>query len=149
MGLKKGVVVGLIAGLAMGMSLFVVGAVASWIVYGPQFAPEGKFEPDQVNAWYFLWTKLVIGMVFGLLLTLLYDLLPLSRRIASVTGGMAYAGCLWLVVYLWGLSHPLVYETVSIRDQIFWLIYTLGGFLGFGAALGFAYARHSRRPTRQ
>jgi len=23
--------------------------------------PEGKFEPDQINAFYFFWTKLVIG----------------------------------------------------------------------------------------
>ena len=147
MGLRKAVVVGVIAGLAMGLSLFVVGALASRVVYGPQFAPAGKFEPHQLNAWYFLWTKLVIGVIFGLLLTVLYELLPLARRIASVTGGLTYAACLWLVVYLWGLSHPLVYATVSARDQLFWLVYTLGGFLGFGAALGVAYARHRRRPT--
>ena len=142
MGLRKAVVVGVIAGLAMGLSLFVVGALASRLVYGPQFAPPGKFEPQQLNAWYFLWTKLVIGVVFGLLFTLLYELLPLARRIANVTGGLTYAACLWLVVYLWGLSHPLVYGTVSVRDELFWLVYTLGGFLGFGAAFGVASARH-------
>lgn len=149
MGLKKAVVVGVFAGLAMGLSLFVVGALASYLVYGPQFAPAGKFEPHQLNAWYFLWTKLVIGLVFGVLLTVLYELLPLARRIAGVTGGLTYAACLWLVVFLWGLSHPLVYETVSPRDEFFWLVYTLGGFLGFGAALGFAYGRHRRRPTSE
>jgi len=145
MGLKKAVIVGLIAGLAMGLSLFVVGAVASRIVYGPQFAPPGKFDPQQLNAWYFLWTKGVIGMVFGVLITVLYELLPVTRRFASVTGGMAYAACLWAVVFLWGLSHPLVYTTVNARDEIFWLVYTAGGFLGLGAAVGFAYARHGRR----
>lgn len=145
MGLRKALVVGLLAGLAMGLSLFVVGAVASRLVYGPQFAPAGKFEPQQLNAWYFLWTKLLIGAVFGVLLTVLYEALPLSRRIASIGGGMAYAACLWLVVFLWGLSHPLVYTTVSARDEVFWLVYTLGGFLGLGAAVGFAYRQHRRR----
>ena len=147
MGLRKAVIVGALAGLAMGLSLFLVGAVASYLVYGPQFAPAGKFEPQQLNAWYFFWTKLVIGVVFGVLLTGLYELLPLARRIASVAGGLTYAACLWLVVFLWGLSHPLVYETVSARDELFWLVYTLGGFLGFGAALGVAYGRHRRRLT--
>ena len=147
MGLKKAVLVGLAAGLAMGLALFLVGAIASFLVYGPQFAPEGKFEPAQLNAWYFLWTKLLIGAVFGVLLTVLYELLPLSRRLTGVLAGLRYAACVWLVVFLWGLSHPLVYETVSVRDEVFWLVYTLGGFLGFGAALGFAYARYARRLT--
>ena len=84
MGLRKAVLVGLIAGLAMALSLFVVGALASRLVYGPQFAPPGKFEPSQLNPWYFLWTKTLIGAFFGVLLTVLYDLLPLARRIASV-----------------------------------------------------------------
>jgi hypothetical protein len=147
MGLKKAVLVGLAAGLAMGLALFLVGAIASFLVYGPQFAPEGKFEPAQLNAWYFLWTKLLIGAVFGVLLTVLYELLPLSRRLTGVLAGLRYAACVWLVVFLWGLSHPLVYETVSVRDEVFWLVYTLGGFLGFGAALGVAYARYARRLT--
>jgi hypothetical protein len=102
MGLRKAVVVGVIAGLAMGLSLFVVGALASRVVYGPQFAPAGKFEPQQLNAWHLLWTKLLSGGVVGLLLTVLYELLPLARRLAGVTGGLTYAACLGLVVYLYG-----------------------------------------------
>ena len=149
MRLRKTLAVGLLAGLAMGLSLFVVGAVASRLVYGPQFAPPGKFEPQQLHAWYFLWTKLLIGAVFGVLLTVFYEGLPLARRIAGIGGGLAYAACLWLVVFLWGLSHPLVYTTVSVRDEVFWLVYTLGGFLGFGAALGFAYRHQRRRLTRE
>jgi hypothetical protein len=147
MGLRKAILVGLVAGIAMGLSLFIVGAVASYLVYGPQFAPPGKFEPRQLNPGYFLWTKLLIGAVFGVLLTVLYEALPLARRIASAGGGVAYAACLWLVVSLWGVSHPLVYETVSVRDECFWLVYTLGGFVGFGAAVGIAYRRHQRRGT--
>ena len=143
MGPRRAVRVGLIAGLAMGLSLFVVGAVASRLVYGPQFAPPGKFEPSQLNPWYFMWTKALIGAFFGVLLTVLYELLPMARRIATVRGGLVYAACLWLVVYLWGLSHPLIYGTVSARDELFWLVYSLGGFLGFGAALGTLYRRRS------
>ncbi len=128
----------------MGVTLFFVGAIASWIVYGPQFAPEGKFEPEQLNAWYFIWTKLVMGVFFGVLLTALYERLPLSKRIDGVLGGLKYAFWLWVVVYLWELSHPLVYETLDVQNQVFWMIYTLGGFLGYGFALGYAYKRIGR-----
>ncbi|MDZ7289372.1 MAG: hypothetical protein ONB44_11290 [candidate division KSB1 bacterium] len=141
MGFKKALITGIVAGLAMGLALFLVGAIAARVTYGPQFAPEGKFEPQQLNPFYFFWTKIAIGVFFGLLMTLLYEALPLSRRIASVAGGLKYAFWLWLVVYLWGLSHPLVYEKVMLRHQLFWTIYTLGGFLGYGAMLGWMYKR--------
>jgi len=143
-GIKKAVVTGVLAGLVMGLSLFIVGAVASRVVYGPQMAPEGKFQPEQLNAWYFIWTKLVMGVFFGVLFTLLYEALPLARRVSSVLGGLTYAFWLWVVVYLWGLSHPLMYETLDVRNQVFWSIYTLGGFMGYGLALGQAYKRHAR-----
>ena len=54
MKVKRIVLMGVPAGLTMGISLFIVGAVAARLVYGPQFVPEGKFEPEQINAWYFL-----------------------------------------------------------------------------------------------
>jgi len=137
-------VLGAGAGLFMGVCLFVVGAVASRIVYGPQFAPEGKFDADQLNAWYFIWTKLVMGVFFGLVFTALYQAMPLARRIAGVFGGRNYAFCLWAVVYLWGLSHPLMYEALDPRNQLFWMVYTLGGFLGYGVAVGYGYRRFER-----
>ena len=142
-GIRKAIVVGVLAGLIMGVFLFVVGGVASRVVYGPQMAPEGKFDPEQLNAWYFIWTKLVMGVFFGVLFALIYEALPLSRRISSVLGGLKYAFWLWVVVYLWGLSHPLMYETLDVRNQVFWLIYTLGGFVGYGLAFGQAYKRHA------
>ena len=145
MGFWKATLIGVLAGLVMGVSLFVVGGVASRVVYGPQMAPEGKFEPEQLNALYFIWTKLVIGVFFGVLFSLLYRALPLSRRISSATDGLKYAFWLWVVVYLWGLSHPLMYESpLDVRNQVFWLIYTLGGFVGYGLAFGQAHKRHAR-----
>ena len=90
MGVRKAIVVGVLAGLVMGVSLFVVGGVASRVVYGPQMAPDGKFEPEQLNAWYFIWTKLVMGVFFGVLFALLYETLPLARRISSVLGRAQY-----------------------------------------------------------
>jgi hypothetical protein len=125
-------------GVVMALALFVTGAVAARVVYGPQMVPEGKFTADEVNAGYFLWTKLLIGVFFGVLLSLLYERLPLARRISTARDGLLYAFLLWLVVYLWGLSHPFVYELRwSIdRHQVFWMVYTLGGFLGLGLAFG-------------
>ena len=81
MKLKRIILRGIPAGLTMGISLFIVGAVAARLVYGPQFVPEGKFEPEQINAWYFLWTKLVFGLFFGLVFTALYEALPLSPAV--------------------------------------------------------------------
>jgi hypothetical protein len=73
MKIKKVLLAGLTSGLIMGIALFLSGAIASRIVYGPQMVPEGKFEPDQINAFYFFWTKLVIGGFFGIIFTLIYS----------------------------------------------------------------------------
>jgi hypothetical protein len=51
MKIKKVLLAGFISGLIMGIALFLSGAIASRIVYGPEMVPEGKFEPDQINAY--------------------------------------------------------------------------------------------------
>jgi hypothetical protein len=141
MGIRKSIMAGLISGLIMGIALFIVGAIASRLIYGPQFAPTGKFEPEQMNAWYFIWTKLVIGAFFGVLFTLLYEAIPLSKRIDGVWKGVAYGFWFWLAISLWNLSHPLVYGSIEVSNQVFWLIYSLGGFLAYGGALGYIHKR--------
>jgi hypothetical protein len=143
MGIRKSIMAGLISGLMMGIALFIVGAIASRIIYGPQFAPAGKFEPEQMNAWYFIWTKLVIGAFFGILFTLLYEAMPLSKRIDGVWQGVAYGFWFWLAISLWNLSHPLVYGSIEISNQVFWLIYSLGGFLVYGGTLGYIHKRRA------
>jgi hypothetical protein len=143
MHIKKVVVDGAVAGLAMGLFLFLGGAVLSRIVYGPQFAPPGKFKPEQLNAFYFVWTKLVIGWIFGILFVLAYELLPLSQRLRGALQGMRYAFSFWLLLTLWSLSHPVVYGTLNVPDQTFWVLYQLVGFLGFGAVLGALYKRRA------
>ena len=141
MGIKKSIVAGIVSGLVMGIVLFIAGAVFSRIIYGPQFAPPGKFEPEQLNAWYFIWTKLVIGMFFGVFFTLLYEGLPISKRIAGGLAGLKYGFLLWLAISLWNISHPLVYGSINNRDQLFWLVYSLWGFLAFGYTVGLFYKR--------
>lgn len=84
MNVRRIIVIGVPAGLTMGIALFIVGAVAARFICGPQFVPEGKFEPEQINAWYFLWTKLVIGVLFGVVFTALYDALPLSHALVTI-----------------------------------------------------------------
>ena len=139
MKLGKTILTGVLAGLGMGIALFLTGAVTARLIYGPQMAPTGKFRPEQISACYFSWTKLLIGSFFGVLLSVLYEALPLSKRISGALAGLKYAFPLWVVVYLWGLSHPLVYEgcaSVLNRNQLFWMVYSLGGFLGLGIAFG-------------
>ncbi len=135
---------GLISGAVMGITLFIAGAIFSRIIYGPQFAPEGKFEPEQLNAWYFIWTKMVIGLFFGVLFTLLYEGLPVKQRIGSALKGIKYGFLFWLVISLWNISHPLIYGSVNNKDQLFWLLYSMSGFLAFGFTLGYLYNRGNR-----
>jgi len=132
---------GIISGSVMGIVLFIAGATFSRIIYGPQFAPEGKFDPEQLNAWYFIWTKMLIGVFFGILFTLLYEALPLKKRFSSAFSGLKYGFFFWFAVSLWNISHPLIYGSVNDKDQLFWLIYSLFGFLAFGFTLGILYKK--------
>ncbi len=141
---KKVIIIGLKSGLFMGITLFIAGAVASRIIYGPQFAPEGKFEPSQMNPFYFIWTKLLIGSFFGLLFSAVYEFLPISKRINSCMQGLKYGFFFWLVITLWDLSHPLIYGSINTQNQLFWLIYSLFGFLGFGFMFGHLYSKMNR-----
>jgi hypothetical protein len=136
MSLTRVLFVGTAAGLVMGVSLFMTGAIAAFLVYGPRMAPAGKFESAQMNPVYFFWTKLCIGWFFGLVFTFVYARLLAVVPFRGVLRGILFTLGLWLIISLWGVSHPLVYETVATSDRLFWHIYTLGGFLGYGLALG-------------
>lgn len=135
---------GTIAGLTMGLSLFIGGAILSRIIYGPQFAPPGKFAPEQINAFYFIWTKLLIGLFFGILFAFAYELLPLRMRFTGAIHGLKYGFGFWFLTSLWNLSHPIVYGSLNVPDQIFWVSYQLVGFLALGAVLGFISKRRAR-----
>jgi len=145
MQLKRIATDGTIAGLAMGLALFIGGAILSRIIYGPQFAPAGKFAPEQINAFYFIWTKLLIGWFFGILFTLAYELLPLRTRFAGPIHGLKYGLGFWFLTSLWNLSHPIVYGSINVPDQIFWVCYQLIGFLALGAVLGYISKRRARK----
>jgi Mn2+/Fe2+ NRAMP family transporter len=134
--MRKILINGLIAGIAMGIGLFITGAIASRIIYGPQMVPEGKFEPDQINAFYFIWTKLAIGCFFGIAFTWIYSKLYKLIKYSGVLNGLVFSFLLWMIITLWSISHPLVYESVATKDQLFWNIYTLGGFLSYGLTIG-------------
>jgi len=135
---------GIISGLLMGIGLFIGGAIFSRIIYGPQFAPPGKFDPEQINAFYFIWTKLVIGIFFGLLLTFVYEKMPLTKRMKSPLQGLTCGFFTWLVITLWDISHPLIYGSLNDRDQVFWILYSLAGFLTLGFFLGVFYKKGLR-----
>jgi hypothetical protein len=141
MKIKRILSIGIKSGLFMGIALFIGGALFSRIIYGPQFAPPGKFKPEQINAFYFLWTKVVIGIIFGILFTLFYELLPLSRRLKGAFQGLKYGFLFWLVINVWSISHPLVYGSIDNKDQLFWMIYSLIGFLVYGLTAGHLYKK--------
>jgi hypothetical protein len=143
MNTKKILITGTVSGLVMGITLFIAGAIFSRIIYGPQFAPPGKFEPEQLNAFYFIWTKLLIGLFFGIMFTFLYEKLPLSRRIKGSLQGVKYSFIFWLVFTLWDISHPFTYGSIYNNDQLFWLIYSLCGFLAFGFTIGIFYKKYT------
>jgi len=142
MEIRKIFTTGIISGLIMGITLFIAGAVFSRIIYGPQFAPPGKFEPEQMNAFYFVWTKLLIGIFFGVVFTLLYEKLPLARRIKGPLQGIKYSFLFWFVLTLWDISHPFTYGSIYNKDQLFWLIYSFCGFISFGYVTGLFYKKY-------
>lgn len=143
MSIKKILISGAVSGLLMGLTLFVAGAIFSRIIYGPEFAPPGKFEPEQLNAFYFIWTKLLIGLFFGIAFTFLYEKLPIKNRIKGVFQGVKYSFILWLVITLWDISHPFTYGSINNNDQLFWIVYSLSGFLAFGFTIGMFYKKYS------
>jgi len=104
-------------------------------------APEGKFDESQMNAFYFLWTKIVIGIFFGVLFLFFYEKLPLLKRIEGILNGLKYGFFFWFIISLWNLSHPFLYESIWSKDQLFWLLYTLWGFLAFGGTTGYLYRK--------
>lgn len=144
MNLKKVFFAGTVAGLAMGVALLLSGGIAAFLFYGKQMAPPGKFAASQMNAIYFFWTKLLIGWFFGLLFTFVYARFHAGLLARGVLRGVVFAVALWLIISLWSISHPFVYEGVErviARDRLFWHLYTLGGFLGHGAVLGWLEKR--------
>jgi len=147
MNLKKILINGTAAGLAMGLALLLTGAIASYLLYGTWMAPLDKFGPSGMNTAYFLWTRLLIGWLFGILLTLVYAKVSLILAAKGVRRGLRFALAVWLVLSLWEISHPLVYErlaNVFTYNRLFWNIYTLGGFLGYGFVLGLLNRNGSR-----
>jgi len=72
---------------------------------------------------------------------LLYEALPLKKRFSSAFSGLKYGFFFWFAVSLWNISHPLIYGSVNDKDQLFWLIYSLFGFLAFGFTLGILYKK--------
>ena len=141
MPIKRVLLAGIVAGILMGVALFVVGAIAARVVYGPGMAPEEKFEDEQMKAWYFIWTKLLIGVVFGVLFSVVVGVFPLRKQFAGAPLGLLAGFVFWFLISLWNLSHPLVYGPPPDRDSLFWLVYTLGGFLALGASLGLVHGR--------
>jgi Mn2+/Fe2+ NRAMP family transporter len=140
--MKKVILRGTAAGLIMGIALFIVGAIAARIIYGQQMVPEGKFEPEQINALYFLWTKLLIGIFFGIIFTLIYSKFHTLMNSPGIIKGLLFSIILWLIISLWAISHPLVYEDgIANKNQLFWHIYTLGGFLAYGISIGLIYKK--------
>jgi hypothetical protein len=145
---KKILKIGVLAGIVFGIVLFIGGAITARIVYGAQMAPEGKFDESQMNAFYFIWTKIMIGIFFGILFLYFYEKLSVVKRIEGALEGLKYGFFFWFIISLWNLSHPLVYESIWNRDQLFWLLYTLWGFLAFGATTGYLYRRRTTKKSK-
>jgi hypothetical protein len=143
MNTKKILISGTLSGLVMGVALFIGGVTLARIIYGPDMAPEGKFDESQMNAFYFIWTKLLIGIFFGVVFTFVYEKLPINKRIKGGFQGVKYSFIFWLVLTLWDISHPFTYGSIYNNDQLFWLLYTLCGFLAFGFTIGIFYKKYS------
>ncbi len=143
--MKKVLFKGAMAGSIMGIALFIIGAITARFIYGPQMVPDGKFEPEQINALYFLWTKILIGIVFGIIFTWIYSIFYSLMNIPGILKGICFGFLLWFIISLWDISHPLLYDhNFANKDQLFWSIYTFGGFIFYGLSIGLLYKKQDK-----
>ena len=65
-----------------------------------------------------------------------------SIKVPGILKGLLFGFLLWLIISLWDISHPLLYDkNFGNKNQLFWNIYTLGGFLIYGLSVGMIYKK--------
>jgi hypothetical protein len=150
MKLTRAIILGIPIGLIMGLVLFIVGATVA-LLFWKGGAPPGKFSTDLVppvilllskigihtkvmSPLYFLFTKLIYGMVLGILFGLIYAKFHHAFKGNRVTNGLVFGLVLWFVAV-----SPIYPTYLEFKSELFWLIYSFSGFTTFGLLFGLAY----------
>ena len=150
----KVVILGSLVGLLMGFVLFLVGAILAMLFW--KGAPPGKFPEEMIppliyvlskigiqvklmSPAYFFSTKLGFGALLGIFYGFIYSrfhyLLPTKR----IYKGLFFGLFLWFIA-----AFPILPIMLSLKKEVFWLLYTFSGLVAFGSIMGLGYKAHSR-----
>jgi len=140
MDIKKGVVAGLLAGIAMVIAdMAVWGATQGYLMplYQASAAVWKPMEP--MSAWLARYLSLLVaeGILFGLVYSVLYNGIPGTK----INKGLNYGVILWLVGIVPGMAITYLMMAVPTPIIASWLFGGLIDMLVLGAVLAYVYER--------
>ncbi|HAH04880.1 MAG: putative membrane protein [Parcubacteria group bacterium GW2011_GWA2_43_17] len=124
-------------GILLGVVLFVLGAVESWLSGGLYAVSDPALWSDMTGHWW-LWA-LISDMVIGLILSLVYTLFYNAIPDHGVGKGIQYAFWIWLVGTVPGLIMTFLTMAVPTELVVAWLISGLLNYIIAGIILGLMY----------
>ena len=140
MELKRGILGGLSAGIAMGLVGWLVGAFLYQVLWGGARPGLSVLSPV-----YILTALLVIGVVFGIIFGIIYTLLYPALRGEGTLKGLFYGFLLYIfnsvLLTAFILAGLHVAPELIPPLSIFELVYGIIIWLVYGAILGFVYER--------
>lgn len=141
MNVKKGVVAGFLAGIAMVIAdMAVWGATQGYLMplYQASAAVWKPMEP--LSAWLARYLSLLVaeGIIFGIVYSVLYNGIPGKN---NLNRGLNYGVILWLVGLVPGMAITYLMMAVPTPIIASWLFGGLIDLLVMGAVLAFVYER--------
>lgn len=141
MDIKKGVVAGLLAGIAMVVADMAVWGVTQGYLMPLYQASAALWKPmEPLSAWlaWYLSHLVADGILFGLVYSVLYDGIPGKN---NLNRGLNYGVILWLVGIVPGMAITYLMMAVPTPIIASWLFGGLIDMLVMGAVLAIVYER--------
>jgi len=124
-------------GIILGVVLFVLGALESWLSGGLYAASDPALWADMTGNWWF--TALIADMIIGLVLSLVYTLFYSSIPDQGVGKGIQYGFWVWLVGTVPGLIMTFLTLAVPAELVVTWVVTGLLNYIVVGLILGVMY----------
>jgi len=140
MNVKKGVVAGLLAGIAMVLMDSIVWSVTQGYLAPLYAASAPVWKPmEPMSVWLAqMWTLTISeGVLFGLVYSVLYNGIPGK----NINRGLIYGVIIWLVGIVPGMGFTYISMAVPTPIIASWLFGGLIDLLVMGAVLAFVYEK--------
>lgn len=141
MDIKKGVVAGLLAGIAMVISDMAVWGVTQGYLMPLYQASAALWKPmEPLSTWlaWYLFLLVADGILFGIVYSVLYNGIPGKN---NLNRGLNYGVILWLVGVVPGMAVTYLMMAVPTPIIASWLFGGLIDMLVMGAVLAYVYER--------